>query len=122
MADEITIVSGISALKTNLSITVPVSSYTADLSGSRFIRNCQNIGTTYEAITVGDVSSAGYCYIINLDSTNYVEIGREVAAAFYGVVRIDAGEKAGPFKLSTTSIFGRANTAAVNIDILIFEA
>lgn len=121
MADEITIVSGISGTKSNLTFTVPVNTKTVDLSGSAFIRNCQTIGTTYEAITVGDLASAGWCYITNLDSTNFVEFGVEVAATFYPFVKILAGESAGPFKLSTLTIFGRANTASVRADILITE-
>jgi len=122
MADEITIISGISVLKSNLSTTIPTTSSTVDLSGTKFIRNCQTIGTTYEAVSVGDLASAGWCYIKNTDTTNYVEFGVEVAGAFYGFVKILAGEPAGPFKLSTLSIFGRANTAAVVADIFITEA
>jgi len=121
MANEITMTSGLQAIKSNANITVNVQSKQADWTGTRFIRNVQAIGTTYEAITVGDVSTAGYAYFTNLDATNYVEIGREVAAAFYGVVRIDAGKTAGPFKLSTLTIFGRANTGAVDLDITILE-
>jgi len=122
MADEITIISGISVLKSNLSTTIPTTSSTVDLSGTKFIRNCQTVGTTYEAVSVGDLASAGWCYIKNTDTTKYVEFGVEVAAAFYPFVKILAGETAGPFKLSTLTIFGRANTASVVADIFITEA
>lgn len=122
MPDEITIISGLSVTKTNLTATIPTTSASVDLSGTKFIRNCQIIGTTYEAITVGDLGSAGWCYIKNTDATNYVEIGLEVAAAFYPFVKILAGETAGPFRLATLTIFGKANTASVVADIFILEA
>lgn len=122
MADEITIISGLSVTKTNLTATIPTTSASVDLTGTRFIRNCQTVGTTYEAITVGDLGSAGWCYIKNTDATNYVEFGLEVTGAFYPFVKILAGETAGPMKLSTLSIFGRANTGAVVADIFILEA
>ncbi len=122
MANEITITSGLAVVKSNIDFTTGIATKQATLTGSRYIRNVQAVGTTYEAVTIGDVSSAGYAYFKNLDSTNYVEIGREVSSAFYELVRIDAGMTAGPFKLATTSIFGRANTAAVNLEVTIFEA
>jgi len=122
MADEITIIAGISVAKSNLSATIPTTSSTVDLSGTKFIRNCQAVGTTYEAVSVGDLSSAGWCMIKNLDTTNYVEFGVEVSAAFYPFVKILPGETAGPFKLATLSAFARANTASVVADIFITEA
>lgn len=122
MANEITISSGLQAIKGNANITINLQTKQADWAGTRFIRNVQAIGTSYEAITVSDVSTAGYAYFTNIDATNYVEIGVEVAAAFYPLVRIDAGKTAGPFRLSTLTIFGRANTAAVNLDLTILEA
>jgi hypothetical protein len=122
MANEITLTSGIQALKGSAFIGINLQTKQADWTGTRFIRNVQAIGTSHEAIVVGDVATAGYAYFTNIDATNYVEIGVEVAATFYPLVRIDAGKTAGPFKLSTLTIFGRANTAAVNLDLTILEA
>jgi hypothetical protein len=122
MANEITVSSGLQAVKGSASIAINLQTKQADWAGTRFIRNVQAIGTTYEAITVGDVATAGYAYFTNIDATNYVELGVEVAATFYPLVRIDAGKTAGPFRLSTLTIFGRANTAAVNLDLTILEA
>jgi hypothetical protein len=122
MANEITMASGLTVQKGSLNFQIPLNSVQVDLTGSRVIRNVQAVGTSYEAIVVGDLASAGVAYFRNLDTTNYVEIGVEVSAAFYALVRLNAGETAGPFRLSTLTIFARANTAAVNLDTMICEA
>lgn len=122
MANEITITSGLQIIKGSLRSIIGPTSVTADLTGSRLIRNVQAVGTTHEALVVGDLASAGYCTITNLDTTNYAELGVDVSGTFYGVVRVDAGKVAGPFKLSSLTRHVRANTAAVNLDITIAEA
>ena len=122
MANEITVTTGIQVLKGNIVAGVNQRTFQVDMLGTRFIRNAQAIGTTYEAVNIGDVASAGWASFTNLDATNYVEIGVEVSSAFYPLVRLDAGRTAGPFRLSTTTIFARANTAAVNLDVFINEA
>jgi len=121
MADEITIISGISVLKSNLSTTIPTTSSTVDLSGTKFIRNCQTVGTTYEAVSVGDLASAGWCYIKNTDTTNYVEFGVEVAAAFYPFVKILAGETS-LIRPTSATLYALADTASVRVQIIATEA
>jgi hypothetical protein len=122
MANEITLTTGIQILKANLVGGVDQRTYQVDMAGTRFIRNVQAVGTTYEAIVTGDLASAGWASFRNLDATNYIEIGLEVSAAFQSFIRINAGQTVGPFRLATLSIFGRANTAAVNLDVFISEA
>lgn len=91
-------------------------------SGSRHFKDKQNIGTTYEALDLGGVTTVGsFARFKNLDSTNYVEVGLEVAAAFYGLCRLAPGLKSGWIPLSTVSLFGRANTAAVDLEIEVIE-
>lgn len=122
MANDVRSTHGFSYEKDNLKGSVPNETSTYTLTGTRANRTNQTIGTTYEAIVTGDLASAGLCWVKNLSTSNYVEIGREVSGAFYGVVLVLPGKSAGPFGISTLSLFGRANTAAVDIDILITEA
>lgn len=122
MANEITMTSGLSVQKGNLNFQVPLNSVSVDLTGTRVIRNVQAVGTAYEAIVTGDLATAGVAYFRNLDTVNYVELGVEVSAAFYPLVRLNAGETAGPFRLSQLAFHARANTAAVNVDVMICEA
>jgi hypothetical protein len=122
MANEITLTTGIQILKANLVGGVDQRTYQVDMAGTRFIRNVQAVGTTYEAIVTGDLASAGVATFRNLDATNYIEIGLEVSAAFQPMLRLNSGESFGPVRLSTLNIFARANTAAVNLDSFIAEA
>lgn len=88
--------------------------FKADMSGSYIEAGIQNVGTAYEALDVGDVTTPGSCLFQNLDSTNFVEIGREIAAAFQAFAKIEPGEFAGPIKpASGVTWYVKADTAAV---------
>lgn len=80
----------------------------------------QNVATSYEALDVGDVATNGWVLLKNLDATNYVEVGREVSSAFYGVVRIEAGEVA-LFRMSQATMFVQANTATIKLQYSLYE-
>lgn len=115
MANEITITAKLTATKSYLSVSKS-QTVNATLTGTAFANSVQNIGTTYEQLVVpAEVSSAGYCYFRNLDATNYVEVGVEVSAAFYPLIKLKPGEVA-VARMSSTTIFARANTAAVNLE------
>ena len=119
---NITTQSGIQISKGSLSVQFPLVSQTRTMTGNRVIRNVQAVGTTHEALVVGDLVSAGTAYFTNLDATNFVQIGVEVAATFYPVIKIEAGKTEGPFRIATLSLFAKADTAAVNLDSFITEA
>lgn len=77
----------------------------------------QTIGTgSHEAVTFGDVTSRGWAEIKNLDATNYVQLGIEVAATFYPVHRIPPGGKEGFWLEPTVALYALANTGNVNIE------
>ena len=128
MANEITCTGGILANKvivtnkTSAKVNRATEQPKYDWTGNLYIDGTQTIGTTYEAITTGDLGSAGWAYFINLDSTNFVEIGLEVAAAFQGFLKLPPGYQCGPMYLTTLSIFGRADTAAVKLGKVLLEA
>lgn len=79
-----------------------------------------SIGTTHEAIAMGDVATAGWARFENLDATNYLEIGIVVAATFYPVVKLKATEFC-IFPLGTNAPYAKSNTAACLLDYEIFE-
>ena len=115
MADEIKITTGLRATKSNIEVIVSNKTTSITLTGDQFIRNAQTVGTSYEALVVGDLATAVWALFKNLDATNFVEIGVEVAAAFYPVVKLLAGESC-VFRMSVLTLFARADTAAVIMD------
>lgn len=108
-------------------ITVPdmniraTANGTIETTGENRQSNIQNIGTSYEAIVEdASIGTAGMAVFRNLDPTNYVEIGLEVAATFYPLLKLKAGDPPAIFRISG-ALFARANTAAVDLDIVIIE-
>lgn len=89
--------------------------YQADQATQLVEAGVQIIGTTYEQITVGDITSAGPAGFKNLDSTNYVQIGVEVAAAFHPLHRLPAGKSELVWLEPGISYYAKANTAAVKL-------
>jgi hypothetical protein len=96
-------------------------SFNATQTGTHHNHISQTISTTYGALTIDSgVATAGYAYFCNLDSTNYVEIGLQVSAAFQPFIKLKPGEVA-ICRLSTTALYARANTASVVLEHWIAE-
>ena len=79
-----------------------------------------SIGTSHEALPMGDVSTAGWARLENLDATNYVEIGVVVTGTFYPTIKLKATEFC-VVRLGTNAPYARANTAAVQLDYVILQ-
>lgn len=81
----------------------------------------QTIGTSEEVIPDGDVTTLGWAFFQNLDATNYVTIGPETGGAMVGFIKLEPGESAAMRLLPGITIRGQANTAPVNVKVLIFQ-
>lgn len=96
------------------------SSISAVPSGNQAIQNIQTIGTSAEAISLGDVGP-GYIFFRNLDGTNYVDLGVENTAVTPVVIRLKAGEGI-LIPTNNASWWGKANTAAVDLQVCACDA
>jgi len=117
MANEITLNLKMQVEKSFLSHSENPGVLSVDMSGSNAIGGVQTIGTTAEAITITDVSTPGYAYFRNTDSTNFVEIGTGTGS-FVPFAKLKKGE-ACIMRLSTTAPTARANTAALTLQFYI---
>lgn len=117
MASEITLSFGFSATKSSLKYSNPSHSLLVDLTGTRYLVNCQRVGTADEALVVGDLATAGYMWAKNLDPTNYIQIG--LAASY--TIRLKALQEL-LVPIDTLSLFAKANTAECLLQYVIFEA
>ena len=124
MANEITsgftlnVTKGSLTFSRNMSKQITLSASSPNVAGGT-----QSIPTTAggEAVGLGDVATNGVAYFVNLDSTNYIEIGVNVAATFYPLIRLNAGEGF-PMRLAQgIAPYARANTAAVVLEYHIFD-
>lgn len=122
MANEVTLSVSLSVLKSGSGLDMKRSfSGQFDMSGTEFIHNTQIVGTSEEALLMGDVAAPGWAFFKNLDATNYVEI--RAATGVADTLRLNAGEAAVfRFAADATAPFAIANTAAVRLEYLILEA
>jgi hypothetical protein len=95
---------------------------TIAVAGTHKQLTVQDIGfAAHEAIALaGDLGTPGMAMFTNLDETNFVELGLEVAATFYPFAKLLPGETAGPFRIGGT-LFAKADTAACELDVVIIE-
>lgn len=118
MANEINISANISVNKGGWNAKGS-GSKSITMSGADMLQDTQDIGTSAEAVTWGEITGAPkYVFIKNLDSTNYVTIGWTNPPT---EIPLLPGEIA-LFPTSTATFYALANTATVKIGKVACEA
>ena len=118
MAAEITLTANIAAAKGSIANVARVASNkSVDLAGDAYISNVQTVGTSEEALLMGDVTAGGYIWVHNLDATNFVSLRPGTGTA--NCVRLNAGEYA-LFRASV-ALWAIADTASVQLEYLALE-
>ena len=95
--------------------TTPAIAKTISMTGTNVYSGTQDIGTTEETVTIGEISTLGYILILNLDSTNFVEVG--LTGSY--TIKMPAGGFA-VFPANGT-IYAKADTAICKIQVWAFE-
>lgn len=80
-----------------------------------------SVGTSEEDLSTGDVSTLGWLFITNLDSTNYVIYGPKSGGSMVSFGRIEAGETHAVRLNPGVTLRWQANTAAVKVKVLLLE-
>lgn len=117
MANEYTVNINLNFAKGNVRESVAPGALTFTVSGTKIVRAVQSIGTTDEALGQGEITSPGFIYIRNNDTTNYVEVG--VDGTNY-VAKLKPGEIAF-FRVDGAAIHAKANTAACSVEYFLTE-
>jgi len=123
MANEITASAQLSASKNGVTLNNSVSltvQASKDMAGDQMTQNVQIIGTSAEALDVGDVSTIGYVLIKNLDSTNFVELALDSGVSTQKFAKLRAGDFA-VFPASTATIYAKADTSPCNCLVMAIE-
>ena len=81
----------------------------------------QSIGTSEEVVVFGDVVTNGYCILKNLDTTHYVTYGPENSGAMVVIGKLKPGEIAVLRIAPTVVLRAKADTAAVKLDVRLYE-
>lgn len=123
MASEISITAKLSVSKGGTTVTNATSTDSIDMTGTNMLTLVQNIGTSYEALTLTDIDTASKYFVMlrNKDATNYVEVSFDAGSTYS--LRMDAGELCGPLPMVAGEQIGcRANTAACEVEIICCES
>lgn len=115
MANEISVTGSISLSNTNIEITKSFSDLVTQTT-ERYHASVQTIGTTEEALTIGDISTIGYGIFHNADTTNFIELG--LTGSY--TVKLKAGEWA-IFRLDSNAPYAKADTAACKLEYILLE-
>jgi hypothetical protein len=91
------------------------------LAGTGFVNIEQEIGTSWEAVSVTDIGTLGFLFIRNEDAVNYVEIA--TANDNTGIFGKIVAGRGLPVDVSAgATYYLKANTATVKVVILATEA
>lgn len=119
MSNELTISASLTFAKNSVSVDLAKNGANYDVSGAKYVKLSQTVGTSEEALLLGDIATGGYCLIINRDATNYVSVRSGTGAA--NLIKIKAGEVA-LFRVEAAAPYVIANTGSCVIEVLLIEA
>lgn len=116
MANELTITASLAFAKGSVSVSLAKSAAQFTVSGTKYYQGVQTVGTSEEALELGDISTGGYCLLINRDATNYVSVRSGTGAA--NLIKVKAGEPA-LFRVEAAAPYVIANTASCEVEVLL---
>lgn len=117
MANELSINQSLTFAKGNYRLSITPGNLQFTVTGTLFEHNTVTVTTSDGALNKGSIGTIGYCYVRNLDATNYVDVG--VDGTNY-VVRLKPGENA-LFPVHGSAVHAKANTASCNVEYAFVE-
>ena len=122
MASELSFSAQLNYAKSSAALSTQCN-VTQDVTGVKYCDLIQNIGTTDEVISFGDIGTVGVYMLQNIDPTNYVDIGFN--GSTYQIRLAAVSGAPGGLMIAYNqgaTIHARANTAAANIIVRAVEA
>lgn len=120
MASEISVALAMVARKGGTVAGLDLGKISITWTGNNTLHNRQTVGTTEEALVLGDCGAGGWLILVNRDAANYVKVRPATGVA--DLVRLRAGEGA-CFRLDAgaTAPFVIANTAPCELEYVLLE-
>jgi len=121
MANEITIAANFTVSNGELTINrVGPTSVQVDQTNAGYKVLTQNIGTSAETVDTTDLTSEGYCYMKNLDTTNFIKYGPDSTGQVdFG--KLKPGESALMRLFPGLVLKATADTAACDLLVVVLE-
>jgi hypothetical protein len=121
MADEITASCSLQFAKGNAAPPrVRSNDFKITVTGTDYTHKTQNVGTSAEALNLGEIGTPGMMWAHNLDGTNFVEFGYD-DGGFKPTVKLLAGDYC-LFQHTQAAPQVKADTGAVEIEYFLVEA
>lgn len=87
-----------------------IANLLASVASKKYIKHKQNIGTSEEAITLGEATSPGWAMFINRDETNFISLKVATGGAIFAklkpgefaLLRLGSGAQA-PYAIADTA-------------------
>lgn len=117
MANEITVTAQLRVIEGNLDTQRQgAANVQFDITGAKVDSGVQNIGTSEENIALVNVSNPAWCYIRNLDATNYVQVGQDDTSVMKELIRLPPdGFTVFPMDAGLSALRCKANAAACDV-------
>jgi hypothetical protein len=90
---------------------------TASAGSSKYQGKVQSVGTSREALDLGDVATPGFCIMHNLDDTNFILVYPDGSGG--AMVKILPGEWSGPFRFAAAAPNVKADTAPCDLEFFL---
>ena len=119
MANELKITNAFRFSKNTVRFDITDTDQYIDVSGDHSIYRTQEIGTTSEALDIGEITTVGWAFFRNLDNTNYIEIGY-YDTIFRNLIKLKAEEYC-ICRLGQNAPYAQANTAAADLEYIFIE-
>jgi hypothetical protein len=119
MAAEITVSASLAVDDGIIDEALAKSGLRFDWAGTKYTKHVQSIGTSEEAIDLGEITTLGWVLAINLDNTNYVEL-RSATGAGNDIIKLPAKHGLALFHWGSdvSAPFAIANTSACRVAFL----
>jgi len=118
MANQIQLNFTASVTQGSFKDSIAPGTLTVTLAAQGFTSGIQDVGfAAAENITYDDIATAdvGWCFLQNLDSTNYVDYGLNDSATLKAIGRLLPGEWAVVRLKPSAQLMAQANVAAVKV-------
>lgn len=121
MSNELTLSASIDFAKGKVTLEKGIGGVKIDVSGTDAVHLTQTVGTSEEALNIGDITIPGYALFYNGDADNFVEIRAATGEA--DLVTVPAGGIAlFQFSADCTAPYAIADTASVHLEYWLVEA
>jgi len=122
MANEITGSGSLSLVNGLLKTSQASGNVKITQNNASFEGGTQSIGTTEEAITIGDLVTEGWAWLRNSDATNFLQIGLKPASVFYPLMDLYPSEPPSMFRITPgVTLYAKSDTADCELIKLILE-